>query len=321
MYIRFWGVRGSLPSTLNTIQWAQHFKNLMNDFLKLGYRTTDQIDDFVNSKTLPVVGGYGTATTCVEVLDQNQSLIIDMGSGVKNLNDELQQTGKMNTTNEFHILMSHFHFDHILGIPFFAPHFMKGKTLHYYSVQTETEQIVRQMFQKPTFPVTFENLQAKIQFHILKPYEKNMINGFQVTAYKLDHPDPCYGFRIEKNGHIYAHAVDHEAVRTTAEELGLDAGLFQNANLLYFDAQYEESEMSQRKGWGHGTCDRGFKVSTNFGIQQILFAHHDPSSDLQKISNQKKNAEKILNTDFKNLANNSNFQWDYAFEGQVVQLK
>jgi ribonuclease BN (tRNA processing enzyme) len=320
MYINFWGVRGSLPSTLNTLDWAKHFEKLMREFFIAGNQNATQIESFIKNKTLPAVGGYGTATTCVEIKDNSQSLIIDMGSGIKNYNDQLERSGEIKTQNEFHILMSHFHFDHILGIPFFAPHFMKGKKIHYYSVQPETETIVRQMFQKPTFPVTFENLTGEIHFHTIKPYEKQNINGFEVSAYKLDHPDPCYGFRIEKNNKVYAHAVDHESVRLSETELGPDADLFKNANLLYFDAQYSETEMDKRIGWGHGTCDRGFKVSANFNVQQILFAHHDPSADLQKIRDQKKSAEEILKSKFPELANQPNFKWDYAYEGQTIKL-
>lgn len=320
MYIQFWGVRGSLPSTLNTIDWAKHFEKLMHDFFKEGHRAAEHIEAFIQKKTLPYVGGFGTATTCVEIKDQDKSLIIDMGSGIKNLNDQLEKTGQLKTINEYHILMSHFHFDHILGIPFFAPHFMKGKTIHYYSVQPETETIVRQMFQKPTFPVPFESLLAEIKFHKIEAHKKIIINGFDVTAFQLDHPDPCYGFRIEKNGKSYAHAVDHESVRLTADALGVDAGLFKNVNLLYFDAQYTESEMEKRQGWGHGTCDRGFEVSANFNVQQILFAHHDPSADLEKIWDDKKNAEKILKEKFPTLGSRGDFKWSYAFEGLTVKL-
>ncbi len=320
MKIKFWGVRGSIPSSMMTEQWVVHFKDLMNEFFRSGYSSPQQIDLFIKNKSLPEVGGYGTGTTCVEVSDQNKSLIIDCGSGLKNLNDTLMASGEIKTRTEYHILMSHFHFDHIMGMPFFTPHFFKGKTIHYYSVQTETETIVKQMFAKPTFPVTFESLQADIKFHTIKPYEKIKIQDFDVTAYRLDHPDPCYGFRIEKNNKTYAHAIDHESVRTSVAELGLDSGLFKNAQLLYFDAQYTESQMKIKKGWGHGTCDRGFQVAVNFGIEQILFAHHDPADDLQTIIQHKKEAQIVLAEKFPALVKNKIFKWDYAFEGQSVEL-
>ena len=320
MKIKFWGVRGSIPSSMMTEQWAQHFKNLMVEFFYAGNTAASQIDAFLGTKSLPQIGGYGTGTTCVEVSDSGKSLIIDCGSGLKNLNDSLVQSGAIKTQNEYHILMSHFHLDHIMGMPFFTPHFFKGKTIHYYSVQKETESIVRQMFAKPTFPITFESLQANIKFHTIRPYEKITIQDFDVTAYQLDHPDPCYGFRVEKNAKAYAHAIDHEAIRTSMAQLGLDGGLFKNIQLLYFDAQYTESQMTQKQGWGHGTCDRGFQVAANFGVEQILFAHHDPSADLQAIDQQKKDAQVILQEKFPELVKAKSFKWDYAFEGQAVEI-
>ncbi len=325
MRIKFWGVRGSIPSSLTTDGWVRHFETLMTEFLNAGYKSAAQVSEFIQKKTVPAVGGFGTATTCVQVSDGNQSIIIDGGSGIKNLSDELaiayaNKSAGFSTDNEFHILISHFHFDHILGIPFFTPHFLKGKKINYYSVQSETESVIRQLFKKPTFPVTYESLQAEIKFHTICPYEKQIINGFEVTAFKLDHPDPCYGFRVEKNKKVYAHAIDHEAVRTSTEQLGLDGQLFKGADLLYFDAQYEEKEMASKLGWGHGTCDRGFQVARTFGIKRILFAHHDPSVQATEIFQQKKNAEMVLASKFNDLKKDAQFQWDYAYEGQIIEL-
>ncbi|MBC7419597.1 MAG: MBL fold metallo-hydrolase [Bdellovibrio sp.] len=288
----------------------------MNEFFDSGYKTKTDISAFIRTKPPAAVGGFGGATTCVEVTGDSKSIILDGGSGLKFLSDHLEKSGRLQTENEFHILMTHFHFDHILGLSFFAPHFLKGKKIHYYSVQTETEEIVKNLFKKPIFPVGFEHLNADIHFHTIEAYKKVNINGFDITPFKMDHPDPSYGFRVEKNNKVYAHAVDHEALRLTRDQLGLDSGLFEKADLLYFDAQYEEEDMSMKKGWGHGTCDRGFKVANTFGVQQILFAHHDPAFSIEDSWNHKKKAEASF---AKNYAQ-SKLIWDFAFEGQVIEL-
>ena len=163
-------------------------------------------------------------------------------------------------------------------------------------------------------------MQAEIKFHTIRPYEKKVINGFDVTAFRLDHPDPCYGFRVEKNKKVYAHAIDHESARMSAEQLGLDSQLFKGADLLYFDAQFEESEMTLKSGWGHGTCDRGFQVAHNFDVKRILFAHHDPAAQVPAILKHRKNAEIILASKFHELKKNGKFHWDFAYEGQIVEL-
>jgi phosphoribosyl 1,2-cyclic phosphodiesterase len=308
---------------MEPVLWSQHFERTMHEFFAQGFQGPQDVATFIKKKHVTELGGFGGATTCVEVVDGDRSLLIDGGSGLKKYNDYLEQKKVLESTQaslEFHILISHFHFDHLLGLPFFTPHFLKNSRIHYYSVQDDTALRIKQMFQRPTFPVGFEQLQAQIIFHALKPYEKNQINGFEVTAYRMDHPDESYGFRIEKNKKVYAHAVDHEAVRLTATELGPDAGLFEKANLLYFDAQYTENEMLVKKGWGHGTCDRGFKVARDFAVEQILFAHHDPSLSLQDSWNQKKKAEQFFQAQVTAGLINSSLKWDFAYEGQQVDL-
>ena len=315
MKIKFWGVRGSLPSSSSPLEAKEQFALLMREFLDKGYTAKAQIEEFLNQKKLVDVSGYGVATTCVQVEKDGQSLIIDGGSGIKYLSDELAK-GKF-AAKEYHILITHFHFDHILGLPFFTPHFLPGCTIKYYCVQPEVQKIVKDLFQKPIFPVGYEDLKANIQFIKLSPYEKRFINGFSVTPYKLDHPDPCYGFRIERDGKSYGHAVDTEAERTTVEELGPDAGLYQNLDMMYIDAQYVEEEMNHKKGWGHGTFERAFNLCGNFGIKQVYMAHYDPSHGIQDIQNIKEKAR----ASFEKHPAKEKTVWDFAYETQEVELK
>lgn len=310
MKVKFWGVRGSLPSTIQPVHLKARLRETIHDFLKDGYNRIDQIDTYLNSKSLSDLGGFGSATTCVEVLDQTgRSLIVDGGSGIKFLSDELAKQPK--AKKEHHILMTHFHFDHIIGLCFFYPHFLKGHKIHYYSVQPECEDIVRGLFSKPIFPIPFDQLKAEIIFHKIDPYKQHSIEGFNVAAYQMDHPDPCFGFRIEKDGRTYAHAVDNEADRLTREELGKDSGLFENADLLFIDAQYEESEMLAKKGWGHGTFDRTFELCEIFKIKKAFMAHHDPSSSDEAISHLERKARRRFEEKYSHL----DLKWWFAVEG------
>lgn len=317
MKIKFWGVRGSLPAANSLEQNKEQIQNVLTSFIQAGYKTENDIQTFLNSKPIYEICGYGQNTTCVQVRDGADHLVIDGGSGIKVYGDHLLKHHP--ERNQHHILITHFHYDHIMGLSFFPQHYVKGQEIHYYAVQSECEKVIRSLFARPLFPLSYENLASKIHFHQIEPYQKTVINGFDVTAYKLDHSDPCYGFRIEKNGKTYAHAVDHEAERIAESELKKDAGLFKNADLLYIDAQYTELEMTRKKGWGHGTFSRAFEICSAYNIKQVLLAHHDPSfstTDIQKLVDQSKNYFEA-NAKAKKI---EQLKWNFAYDGQTVEV-
>lgn len=314
MKIKLWGVRGSLPSSTSVEEAKDRISSLLTLFLNSGYKTVNEIEKFISKLSILETNGYGSATTCVEVISDDKRLIIDGGSGIKLLSDDM--IGKSNKDIEYHILITHFHFDHILGLPFFLPHFKKGNKIKYYCVQPECEEVIRSLFKKPIFPVGYDDLQASIEFIKLKPYEKIQINGFNVTPYLLDHPDPCYGFRIEKDGRSYGHAVDTEAVRLTESALGQDAGLYKNLDVLYIDAQYLEEEMNHKKGWGHGTFERAFSLCAHFGIKQVYMAHYDPSASFEDIQNFKARAQHIYESHYQK----SGIEWSFAHQAQEIEI-
>jgi phosphoribosyl 1,2-cyclic phosphodiesterase len=317
MKIKYWGVRGSLPAANSLEQNKEHIQNILKQFVQSGYKSENDIETFLNSKSTHEICGYGQNTTCVQVRDGSDHIVIDGGSGIKVYGDHLMKHHP--ERNQHHILMTHFHYDHIMGLPFFPQHFVNGQEIHYYAVQAECEKMIRGLFSRPLFPMSYENLASKIYFHHIEPYEKTQINGFDVTPYKLDHPDACYGFRIEKKGKVYAHAVDHEADRISEADLGRDAGLFRGADFLYIDAQYRESEMTDKKGWGHGTFDRAFEICSIYNIKQVLLAHHDPGfsiSDIQSLVDEAQiQFEKISHS--KKI---ENLKWNFAHDGQTVEV-
>lgn len=287
----------------------------MTQFFEQGYSRSSDIDLFLTSRPAPEVGGYGSATTCLTVAEGTGHLIIDGGSGLKKYNDELARNNFVKT--EHHILLTHFHFDHTMGIPYFVPHFLNGQQIHYYCVDENCEKFVKSLFQKPFFPVPYQQLSADIQFHQIKPYEKNKIQGFTVEAFRTDHSDVCHGFKITSpNGKVYSHAVDNEVIRQSVDALGLDAGLYQKTDLLYIDAQYTEQEMKQKTGWGHGTADRALQICHHFNIEQVLLGHHDPSHNLEDIKNL---VEKTRNHVEQNPALQK-IKWNYTYEGLEIDL-
>ncbi len=319
--LTFWGVRGSLPSSPSPQQWFAEARGLLNEFVSAGFHRQDQIDSFLANVPLPRVGGFGTATTCVGVQSSDgNSLVIDAGSGIRRLSDKLVMGPCGKGKGVVHLLMTHFHWDHILGLPFFAPIFIPGNQIHIYSVEHESEGLLRGLFKKPYFPVSWEMLGSKIHFHRLEPRKQVQINGFNVTPYQLDHPDPCWGYRIENEGKIYAHCVDTEGTRVTAKDLGLDLPFYQGGvDLMYFDAQYSLPELAEKSNWGHSASQIGLDIAIREKIKNVLFAHHDPGAGYQQIFDIQKQTQDYYNWKKMTAAKkNEEFfavNWYFAWEG------
>jgi phosphoribosyl 1,2-cyclic phosphodiesterase len=322
--LKYWGVRGSLPASPSPADWTQHIEGILRGFFNAGHRDSNQIAKYIDSLGTSQLGGYGAATTSVEVSSPKARIIIDGGSGIRALSEQLM-SGKAGTSKgPFHIFMTHFHWDHVIGLPFFSPHFMSGVQIHYYAVQPDLERHIRRVFEKPYFPVPFEALAAKIHFHVLEPRKPIKIEDMTITPYQLDHPDPCWGYRIESGGKAYAHCVDTEGTRMSREELGEDLPMYQNLDLMYYDAQYTFPELAEKSNWGHSASQVGLDVAFRESIKRVLFAHHDPGASIQNLQDLKRQTLEYYDWRLITAKDNNEdlvpVQWDFAYEGQVVKI-
>ncbi len=321
LQVKFWGVRGSLPSTLIPENWSLHFENLMRGYFAAGYRDNTHIQKYLANIPVPQVGGYGVATTSVEVRSPKTQIIIDGGSGIRYLSEQIMSGTRGSSKGPFHIFMTHFHWDHLIGLPFFTPHFVPGIHINYYAVQPDLEQNIRSVFRKPFFPVPFESLSSKIHFHILEPRKPVVINDMKITPYQLDHPDPCWGYRVESHDRAYAHCVDTEGTRATREELGPDLPLYQNVDLMYFDAQYTFPELAEKANWGHSAAQVGLDIAFREHVKRVIFAHHDPGADINQILELKRQTEEFYNWRIQNAAEQApEVPWEFAYEGLEIKL-
>lgn len=322
--IKFWGVRGSLPSSPTPQQWRLDIEEIFKGFFKAGHSKFEQVGGYLNSLPIYDVGGYGTATTSVQVKSREAEIIIDAGSGIRTLSEEVMKGAAKNGQAEFHIFMTHFHWDHLIGLPFFAPTFIPGNKIYFYAVQPELEHMIRGKFKRPYFPVPFEALRSDIKFNILKPRETITIKDMNITPFQLDHPDPCWGYKVESGGKSYAHCVDTEGTRTTPEALGPDLPLYQNIDLMYFDAQYTLPELAEKANWGHSAAQLGLDIAFREKIKRVVFAHHDPGATTGQIAEIQRQTKEYYDWRLRTAETNHQqlpkILWEYAFEGLDVAL-
>jgi phosphoribosyl 1,2-cyclic phosphodiesterase len=243
--IRIWGCRGSLPSPG------------------------------------PETVRYGGNTSCVEVvLENGTGLVLDAGSGIRQLGIELLGRG----IHTIHLLLTHLHLDHLEGLRFFAPLFDKRVTLEIWGppspVSSLQERIVRS-FSPPLFPIDVRRVPAQVGFHDV-PRRTWKINGAVLSADLIAHPGPTLGFRIESGGASLAYLPDHEpALGGPISEASRDwisgSSLAENADLLLHDAQWRDDEYAERLGWGHSSATDAVAFARASGARRLLLFHHDPS--------------------------------------------
>ncbi len=279
MKIKLWGVRGSLPcpdlpQDLN----ARNLK-LLKDFISHG----KDPETFLKSVPKGHHEGFGGNTSCVQVSSKSGTIIIDAGSGIKNLGSQLLAGPLGKGQGEAHIFMTHFHWDHLIGLPFFTPIFIPGNKINFYGVQPDLEEAIKSLFRRPFFPVEYSQLASKIVFHKLTPRKKIECEGLSITPYQLDHPDPCWGYRVEENGKAFAYCVDTECTRATPGELGEDLALYQGADVMVFDAQYTLAEVLDKANWGHAVASFGLDIALREKIKKVVFVHHDPYASIERI--------------------------------------
>jgi phosphoribosyl 1,2-cyclic phosphodiesterase len=308
--VKMWGVRGSLPTPQTPYEQEERFRRYL---LKCANYERALAD-------LKEVSGFGGHTSCVEVSQRESLLIIDGGSGIKNLGLNLLKGPCGLGRGKVHILLTHFHWDHLIGFPFFVPLFIPGNEIHFYAVQPDLEEAIKLLFRKPFFPVAFEDLGSKIFFHKLVERQRQSIDGIELEPYRLDHPDPCFGFKFHsKSGGAMGYAVDHESSRVSRKDLAEDLPLFQDLSHLVFDAQYTLLETTEKINWGHSAATVGLDIAFREEIKNVFFVHHDPNASDERIieaAHQTESYYAVLQQQYSDLKLDPfKVNWSFAKEG------
>jgi len=323
MRVRLWGVRGSLPSPITPEQTRFRVEEALVQFARLRDANVPvSAQTFLETLPPHLSGGYGGNTSCAEVSCGTSRLIIDAGSGLRGFSDYIMQTAA--ATDEFHLYFTHFHWDHMIGLPFFVPLYVKGKTIHIYAVHDDLEQSLQALFRKPNFPVPYDVVRPQIKLHKVEPRKPFNVGELKVTPYQLDHPDPSWGARVEGAGKSLAWAVDTECVRSTFEELGEDAKLYKDADLMVFDAQYSFTEAMEKINWGHSSAPIGIDLAIRENVKLALFAHHDPSANDEEIYQAEEQTKHYYSELVKARRSSGldvpKLEWRFAREGEIIQL-
>lgn len=253
--VRFWGVRGSVP-----VSGRQFMR-------------------------------YGGNTACIEMKCGPHTFVFDAGSGFRPAGLSLVEEG----VSDFDVFFTHCHYDHIIGLPFFAPLYKPSNQItvwsgHLAGIMT-TREMLKAFMRPPWFPVPLDICHANITCHdfrggdILRPRE-----GVAIRTGHLNHPGNCIGYRIEWGGRAVALISDTEHVEGVLDPNVLT--LIQDADLVIYDANYTEEEMAIHRGWGHSSWQQGIKLCEAAGAKQLALFHHDKGRTDTQLAAIEKQAKK-----------------------------
>ncbi len=258
MLVKFWGTRGSIPTP---------------------GRLTEK---------------YGGNTSCVEVRVADKLLIFDCGSGIRDLG--ISYFEEFGTTGiEAHIFISHTHWDHIQGFPFFPPAFVRGNTFYVYGTAARRESIsslLSGQMQPEYFPAKLDDMAASFHYRAFKD-SVDLGGGLVVETAELYHPGMSHGFAIHWEGKKVIYATDNElnlGLKLKDEAAGYKAGyvdprqtlmphlipFFQGADLVIADCQYTDEEYAHKATWGHASVSAVMTVMTLAQVKRLAIFHHDP---------------------------------------------
>jgi phosphoribosyl 1,2-cyclic phosphodiesterase len=299
--IRFWGTRGSLPVALTASGVRQKVVAALRGAEGRTFATDDDLNAYVDSLGLHVAGTYGGHTSCVEIETGGTDYVLcDLGSGLRPFGQAVMARHGPGTPQTYHVFMSHVHWDHIMGFPFFIPAYIRGNRIRIYGAHAILEEALRRQQSAPSFPVEFSILGADIEFAKLEPGRRYDIAGLSVSLMRQRHGGDSYGYRFESEGKTVIYSTDSEHTLTDLSETNAFVDFFRDADVVIFDAMYSLADaISVKADWGHSSNIVGVELCQMAGARHLCLFHHEPvhtDEALDRILTETRRLEAITRT-------------------------
>lgn len=294
--MRFWGVRGSIPCPG------------------------------------PTTARYGGNTSCIQIItDHEYQVMIDFGTGSRLLGNHYFASPDIAKPLKIHAFISHTHWDHITGFPFFGPIYAPTSEIDIYgpvSLEGNLENIISGQLNYEYFPVNFHQLQSRITYHELKEGSLELPGGLKIHYIYLNHPVLCLGYRFEYEGKTIATCYDHEpysnvfendpdnyaeGVAASEESNARIVNFYKGADVLIHDSQYTTKEFPKFIGWGHSTYKYAITQALKADVKKLVLFHHDPDRSDEKLDILKKMCDRTFN-------NKEGLHVEPAYEGLEILL-
>ena len=299
--IRFWGTRGSLPVALTAAGVRDKLVRALRGAGGRVFESDEAVRRYVETLPFDVGGTFGGHTSCVE-LDAGTSeyVICDLGSGLRSFGQAALARHGPGKPQTYHLFVSHVHWDHIMGLPFFGPAYIPGNRLIFYGAHRDLEAALRRQMDPPSFPVDFSVFNAAIEFVYLEPDRVHEVAGMRVTLKHQHHTGDSYGYRFERDGRTVVYSTDSEHTFQDPTEGASFARFFREADVVIFDAMYSLAEaISVKADWGHSSNIVGVELCQLAQARHLCLFHHEPALDdgaLAKMLEETRRYEEITRT-------------------------
>jgi len=309
--IHFWGVRGSLPTPITPEQIQSKIMAVIQRIQPADLANGESRARFAANLPDWIMGTAGGNTPCVEIQDGDTEIILDAGTGLRVLGKDLNHL----TSNHFNLFLSHFHWDHIQGLPYFDLAYKPDTSFDIYSAVENAEELLRQQMSQPFYPVSFDALTKNINFHTVTPGQEFTIDNLRINSCTMTHPGNSHSFSFEKNGKKVVYATDVELKTKDFGSNPQSASVFKNADVIILDSQYTVEEAYRKENWGHSAFCYAVDFAVHWNIGTIYLFHHEPTYDDKKL-------DTILNSArwYANYINHSNIRIELAKEGTEIIL-
>jgi phosphoribosyl 1,2-cyclic phosphodiesterase len=278
MLVRFWGTRGSLPVALTTSDLRAKLVAALVQAAGRRLDTPALARAFVEGELdFPVSNTYGGNSSCVELETGGPDYVLcDLGSGARAFGNHVLAT-RGPSGQRFHVFMSHVHWDHIMGFPFFMPAYIEGNHVRIYGGHAELEEAFRRQNAAPSFPVDFSRMGARIEFVRLEPDRDYEIAGLSVRAKRQRHSGDSYGYRFARGGKVVVYSTDSEHKLDDRAVTQGFVDFFADADLVIFDAMYALADaISVKEDWGHSSNVVGVELCQLARAKHLCMFHHEP---------------------------------------------
>ena len=279
--VRFWGTRGSLPVALTAADVRARVVAAVKSARGATLTSDEAVESFVDALGFPIAGTFGGHTSCVQIDSGSADYIVcDLGSGARPFGQAALARHGATSGQTYHVFLSHVHWDHIMGLPFFMPAYIPGNRLRIYGGHRELEAALRRQMEPPSFPVPFSCFAADIEFVHLEPGVAHEVDGMKVTTLRQRHGGDSYGYRFERNGRTVVYSTDSEHRLDDPDETKRFVEFFRDADLVVFDGMYSLADaISVKADWGHSSNIVGVELCQLAHAAHLCLFHHEPAYD------------------------------------------